>query len=63
MCRLYVLEDGSIGDVQVATSSGFTRLDETAVRKLKRWRVTPGTENGKPVPMWWDYRVVWKIEN
>ena len=62
ICHLYVLEDGSIGDVQIASSSGFERLDETAVRKLKRWRVTPGTENGKPVAMWWDYRVVWKIE-
>ena len=62
ICRLYVLEDGSIGDVQIATSSGFPRLDETAVRKLKRWRVNPGTENGKPVPMWWDLRVVWKIK-
>jgi protein TonB len=59
--RLYVLADGSIGDVQVATSSGFPRLDETAVKKLKRWRVNPGTENGKPVPMWMDLRVVWKI--
>lgn len=60
--RLYVLADGSIGDVQITTSSGFPRLDETAVRKLKRWRVNPGTENGKPVPMWMDLRVVWKIK-
>ena len=63
ICRLYVLEDGSIGDVQIATSSGFPRLDETAVRKLKRWKVNPGTENGKPVPMRWDLRVVWKIKD
>ena len=62
LMRLYVLEDGSIGDAQVATSSGFPRLDETAVRKLKRWRVEPGTENGKPVSMWWDLRVIWKIK-
>jgi protein TonB len=61
--RLYVLADGSIGEVQVAQSSGFPRLDETAVKKLKRWKVNPGTENGKPVPMWMDLRVVWKIKN
>lgn len=63
LVRLLVLADGSIGNVQVAKSSGFPRLDETAVRKLKRWRVNPGTENGKPVDMWMDLRVVWKIEN
>jgi protein TonB len=61
--RLWVLADGSIGDVQVSKSSGFPRLDETAVRKLKRWRVNPGTENGKPVAMWMDLRVVWKIKD
>ncbi len=62
LLRLYVLADGTIGDVQVVTSSGFPRLDDTAIRKLKRWRVIPGTENGKPVPMWMDLRVVWKIK-
>jgi len=62
LVRLYVLEDGSIGDVQVAQSSGFARLDEVAVKKLKRWKVKPGTEDGKPVPMWMDLRVVWKIK-
>ncbi len=60
--RLYVLEDGSIGDVQIAQSSGYERLDAVALRKLKRWRVKPGTEDGKPVPMWMDLRVVWKIK-
>jgi protein TonB len=60
--RLLVNPDGSIADVQVAKSSGFSRLDETAVRKLKRWRVNPGTENGKPVQMWMDLRVVWQIK-
>ena len=62
MVRLHVLEDGSIDDVQVAQSSGFPRLDETAIKKLKRWRVKPGTEDGKPVAMWMDLRVVWQIK-
>lgn len=60
--RLYVLADGSIGDVQVVKSSGFPRLDEQAVKKLKRWRVNPGTEDGKPVPMWMELNVKWQIE-
>jgi protein TonB len=60
--RLLVLPDGSIGDVQVVQSSGFPRLDETAVRKLKRWKVMPGTENGKPVQMWMDLNVKWQIK-
>lgn len=61
--RLYILEDGRVGDAQVAKSSGFPRLDEAAVKHAKRaWRFIPGTENGKPVAMWYEFRVVWKIE-
>lgn len=61
--RLYVLADGSIGEVQLGQTSGFPRLDEAAMKQAKRWRFLPGTEGGKPVPAWWDFRVVWKIEN
>lgn len=63
LLRLYVLEDGRIGEAQIAKSSGFPRLDEAAVKNAKRtWKLQPGTENGKPVAMWYDFRVVWKIE-
>jgi protein TonB len=61
--RLYILEDGRVGDAQIATSSGFPRLDEAALKHAKRaWKFLPGTEGGKPVPMWYEFRVVWKIE-
>jgi len=61
--RLYILEDGRVGEAQVAQSSGFQRLDDAAVKHAKRsWRFVPGTENGKPVAMWYEFRVVWKIE-
>lgn len=61
--RLYILEDGRVGEAQVAQSSGFPRLDEAAMKHAKRaWRFLPGTEGGKPVAMWYDFRVVWKIE-
>lgn len=61
--RLYVLEDGRVGEAQVSKSSGFPRLDEAAVKHAKRsWKFLPGTEGGKPVAMWYEFRVVWKIE-
>lgn len=61
--RLYILEDGRVGEAQVAKSSGFPRLDEAAVKHAKRsWKFQPGTEGGKPVAMWYEFRVVWKIE-
>jgi protein TonB len=61
--RMLINPDGSVADVQVVESSGFPRLDETAVRKLKRCRMIAGTENGQPTAMWMPMRVVWKIKD
>lgn len=60
--EVYVLENGRAGDVRVKQSSGFPKLDEAAVREVKRsWRLVPGTENGKPVPMWGQFAVTFKL--
>jgi protein TonB len=58
-------EDGRVTDAKVDTSSGFERLDEAAVKEAKRprnWKFVPGTINGKPAPMAFKFRVVFKIE-
>lgn len=60
--EVYVLENGRVGEARVKKSSGFPRLDEAAVREVKRsWRLVPGTENGKPVPMWGQFAVTFKL--
>jgi protein TonB len=60
--EVYVLETGRVGDARVKTSSGFPKLDEAALREVKRsWRLTPGTENGKPVAMWGQFAVTFKL--
>lgn len=60
--EVYVMENGRAGDVRVKQSSGFPKLDEAAVREVKRsWRLVPGTENGKPVPMWGQFAVTFKL--
>jgi protein TonB len=58
-------EDGRVTEATVDTSSGFERLDEAAVKEAKRprnWKFVPGTVNGKPAPMQFKFRVVFKIE-
>jgi protein TonB len=60
--EVYVLENGRVGEARVKQSSGFPRLDEAAVREVKRsWRLQPGTQNGKPVPMWGQFAVTFKL--
>ena len=47
---------------QLQTLAKADRLDEAAVREVKRsWRLVPGTENGKPVPMWGQFAVTFKL--
>jgi periplasmic protein TonB len=60
--EVLVLENGRVGDARVKQSSGHPRLDEAAVREVKRsWRLVPGTENGKPVQMWGQFAVTFKL--
>jgi protein TonB len=60
--KVFVKEDGRPGDVQIARSSGFEKLDEAAVKEVQRnWRFVPGKEDGKPVAMWHTFAVTFKL--
>lgn len=50
--RLQVRGDGSVGEVQVRTSSGSMRLDQAAADAVRRWKFKPATQGGKPVDSW-----------
>lgn len=51
--RVFVLEDGRIGDTSVSGSSGYRELDELA-RKFVRanWQFLPALSSGHPVRDW-----------
>jgi protein TonB len=61
--RVQVLENGHIGDVQLVQSSGFQRLDESALREAKRWRMKPGTRDGVPVVMWKEVPITFQLKD
>lgn len=44
-----VLEDGTVGRIKLAESSGFDILDRAALRAVRRWRFFPATRYGKKV--------------
>jgi protein TonB len=37
---------------EVKHSSGFERLDQTALNTVLKWRYLPGKRNGTPEAMW-----------
>ena len=61
--RFVVLEDGSIGMIQVLQPSGFQRLDDASIAMIQsRWRYAPAMRNGQPIRVWQHAKVVWQLE-
>ena len=60
--EVYVLPNGRVGDARIARSSGFERLDQSAVEEARRnWRLVPATRDGVPFPQWYKVRVTFKL--
>jgi len=59
---IFVKEDGHPGEVKVAKSSGSQALDDAAVKEVQRnWKLVPGKEDGKPVAMWYNFAITFKL--
>ncbi|WAV88564.1 energy transducer TonB [Oxalobacter aliiformigenes] len=41
--------DGTVSDVKLKHSSGFPRLDASALKTVRHWRYVPARKNGRPV--------------
>jgi protein TonB len=61
MLRVLVQSDGTAGDVQVKTSSGYALLDKSARTTVRGWRFNPATVDGKPVAQWYQVPIQFKL--
>ena len=52
LVRVFIDEAGTPRQVQVNKSSGFERLDASALAAVLKFRFRPPTENGQPVAGW-----------
>ncbi len=59
----YVTASGKATEAKVESSSGFPRLDESAVNCLRKGRYVPSTVGGQPVDSWQRIRWTWKLED
>lgn len=50
--RVFVSESGLPVEVDIRTSSGHPRLDDTAVDTVRRWRFVPARRGEQPVSAW-----------
>ena len=60
--RVLVNAVGSADEVQVRTSSGFPRLDESARDTVRRWRVVSARRGAEPVAAWVLIPITFRLE-
>jgi TonB family protein len=56
-----VYPDGRVGNVVIKHSSGFSALDQSAREAIRRWIFEPGFHAGRPVIMWVDVPVTFRL--
>jgi len=60
--RVYIEVDGTASRAEVRQSSGFERLDQTALQTVQRWRYVPGKRAGVPEAMWFNVPISFVLE-
>lgn len=61
--RVLVKADGTAGNVEIRTSSGYPLLDESARTTVQTWRFNPATADGKPIAEWYQLAVPFTLQN
>ena len=54
--RVLITPDGRASEVQLAQTSGSTRLDRAAIDAVREWRFMPALRGGRPVSAWYEWR-------
>lgn len=63
MLDVYILPDGSVGEIKLNKSSGFPRLDNAALQAVKNWKYVPAKRGDKPIPFWYVQPVSFVLNN
>jgi len=62
--RVQVRGDGSVAAVELARSSGFAVLDDSAARTVREsWRFLPARIDGSPVTSWVEVPIRFVLED
>jgi TonB family protein len=56
-----VLPNGRVGEIEVAKSSGYEMLDQSALTTVKRWLFIPAKKGGSPFTCWVKIPIVFKL--
>lgn len=61
--RLQILVNtaGRVKEVRIASSSGYSELDDAARQSVQSWRFSPALQNGSPVAAWATLPIVFDL--
>ncbi|MCU0926471.1 MAG: TonB family protein [Hydrogenophaga sp.] len=60
--RAYIEANGTASKAEIRTSSGYERLDQTALQTVLKWRYVPGKRAGVPEGMWFNVPINFVLE-
>jgi len=60
--RAFIEVDGTASKAEIRSSSGYDRLDQTALQTVLKWRYVPGKRAGVPEPMWFNIPISFVLE-
>jgi protein TonB len=60
--RVLISAEGAPQKVELRQSSGFERLDQSALETVMKWRYVPGKRDGVPEAMWFNVPITFKLE-
>jgi TonB family protein len=64
LLRVQVREDGAVVTVELARSSGFSMLDDSATRTVREsWRFVPARIDGAPIASWVEVPIRFVLED
>jgi protein TonB len=58
-----VLSDGRVGSVKLEKSSGYSCLDKSALKAVKKWMFIPGRKGDTPITMWVSVPIKFELED
>ncbi len=61
--EVLVKADGSLGDLRLKTSSGYSRLDEAALRAVKNWHFVPAKRAGTAIDFWYELPIEFSLNH
>lgn len=60
--RVFIDTSGTASQAEIRSSSGYDRLDQTALQTVLRWRYVPGKRNGVAEAMWFNIPINFVLE-